>query len=67
MRARCTSPCTSPGAPRTGLSTALTRKTATHYGVQPRMHEGRGHWIIGEPGWESLVDDVAGWLDKNLK
>ena len=44
------------------ISTALTTKTARHYGVQPRIHEGRGHWIIGEPGWESLVDDVTTWL-----
>ena len=48
------------------ISTGLTKKTARHYGVQPRMHEGRGHWIIGEPGWEALVDDVAAWLDASL-
>ena len=47
------------------ISTGLTRKTARHYGVEPRVHEGRGHWIIGEPGWESLVDDVAIWLASN--
>jgi len=44
------------------ISTALTRKTARHYGVQPRLYDGRGHWIIGEPGWEALVDDVVAWL-----
>ena len=48
------------------ISTALTKKTARHYRVQPRLHEGRGHWIIGEPGWESLADDVATWLDDNV-
>jgi pimeloyl-ACP methyl ester carboxylesterase len=48
------------------ISTALTRKTAHHYGVEPRLHAGRGHWIIGEPGWESLVDDVATWLAANV-
>ncbi len=48
------------------ISTALTRKTARHYGVRPRIHERRGHWIIGEPGWETLVDDVATWLDDNV-
>ena len=41
------------------ISAGLTKKTARHYGVQPRIHEGRGHWIIGEPGWEALVDDVV--------
>jgi len=44
------------------ISSAITRKTARHYGVEPRLHEDRGHWIIGEPGWESLVDDVVRWL-----
>lgn len=48
------------------ISTALTRKTAKHYGVEPRLHQGRGHWIIGEPGWEALVDDVVSWLDTSL-
>ena len=48
------------------ISAGLTKKTARHYGVQPRIHEGRGHWIIGEPGWEALVDDVASWLDTSL-
>ena len=56
----------SPRAPKTGSSRPGSEKTARHYGVEPRMHEGRGHWIIGEPGWESLVDDVATWLDDNL-
>ena len=48
------------------ISAGLTKRTARHYGVQPRIHEGRGHWIIGEPGWETLVDHVAVWLDANL-
>jgi len=48
------------------ISTGLTKRTARHYGVQPRLNEGRGHWIIGEPGWESLVDDVVTWLDDNV-
>jgi len=48
------------------IATGLTKRTARHYGVEPRMHEGRGHWIIGEPGWESFVDDVATWLDANV-
>jgi alpha-beta hydrolase superfamily lysophospholipase len=48
------------------IATGLTRKTAQHYGVEPRMHEGRGHWIIGEPGWQSLVDDVVTWLASNV-
>lgn len=48
------------------ISTRLTKKTAEHYGVPARIHQERGHWIIGEPGWESLVDDITAWLEDNL-
>jgi pimeloyl-ACP methyl ester carboxylesterase len=46
------------------ISTSLTRRTARHYGVEPRLYDGRGHWLVGEPGWESLVDDVVTWLER---
>ncbi|WP_188113441.1 alpha/beta fold hydrolase [Nocardioides humilatus] len=44
------------------IATSLTRKTAKHYGVEPRIIEGRGHWIIGEPGWEDLLAEVVAWV-----
>jgi pimeloyl-ACP methyl ester carboxylesterase len=44
------------------VSPALVRSTAHHFGVEPRLYEGRGHWIIQEPGWEELVDEVHEWL-----
>jgi pimeloyl-ACP methyl ester carboxylesterase len=28
--------------------------------------EGMGHWLIGEPGWEVLVERALGWLKQTL-
>ena len=47
------------------VSTRLVRKTARHYGVEPRLYADHGHWIIGEPGWEHVADDVLAWLGAN--
>lgn len=44
------------------VSTSLVRKTARHYGVEPKLYEGRGHWIMAEPGWQSMVDEVIAWI-----
>ena len=44
------------------ISTRLLRKTAHHYGVDAHVYEGRGHWILEEPGWEQVADDVLTWL-----
>jgi pimeloyl-ACP methyl ester carboxylesterase len=44
------------------ISTRLLRKTARHYGVDAHLYEGHGHWILEEPGWEQLADDVLTWL-----
>jgi len=48
------------------VSTRLLRKTARHYGTEAHVHEGRGHFVILEPGWEQLVADVLAWLDEVL-
>jgi len=47
------------------VSRRLVRKTARHYAVEPRMYADHGHWIIGEPGWERVADDVLAWLEAN--
>ena len=44
------------------VSTGLVRKTARHYGVEAKLYEGRGHWIMAEPGWQSMVDEVIAWI-----
>lgn len=44
------------------ISTALTRKTAKHYGVQAHIYPNHGHWIVDEPGTDAVIRDVADWL-----
>ena len=44
------------------ISARLLRKTARHYGIDAHVYDGRGHWILEEPGWEQVADDVLAWL-----
>lgn len=44
------------------ISTRLLRKTARHYGVEARVRPGHAHWLLQEPGWEQIADDVLAWL-----
>lgn len=46
------------------VSTALMRSTAARYKAELKLYEGHAHFILGEPGWESVVDDVAAWLEE---
>jgi pimeloyl-ACP methyl ester carboxylesterase len=48
------------------ISARLTRKTARHYRVEPRLYPGHGHWLIQEPGWQAIADDVLSWLASSL-
>jgi pimeloyl-ACP methyl ester carboxylesterase len=48
------------------VSPRLVRKTARHYGVAPRILEGHAHFLLVEPGWEALADEVAAWLDAEV-
>lgn len=41
----------------------MTRRVADHYGASWRLFEGHGHWLIEEPGWESIATDAAEWLE----
>jgi pimeloyl-ACP methyl ester carboxylesterase len=25
-------------------------------------YAGQGHWVLGQPGWERIADDVIAWL-----
>lgn len=44
------------------ISARLVRSTAKHYGVEPHVYEGHAHWLLAEPGWEQIADDVLTWL-----
>jgi pimeloyl-ACP methyl ester carboxylesterase len=48
------------------VSPRLVRKTARHYGVEPRLYAGHGHWILQEPGWQAVASDILGWLSSSL-
>jgi len=41
---------------------AGVRKLAAKYCADLREYVGRGHFLIGEPGWETLAADVFRWL-----
>jgi hypothetical protein len=58
------SPGSRPGEDRI-VSPRLARKTARHYGAEPRLYPGHGHWITQEPGWQAIADDIIGWLSSN--
>ncbi len=38
------------------------RKVADKYGAEYRVYEGHAHWIMGEPGWEVVAEDIAQFL-----
>jgi pimeloyl-ACP methyl ester carboxylesterase len=38
------------------------RKVAVKYQAALREYPGRGHFLIGEPGWEALATDALAWL-----
>lgn len=44
------------------ISAKLVRKTAAHYGVDAELLDDHAHWLIGEPGWERIADDVLRWV-----
>ncbi|MCK4911202.1 MAG: alpha/beta hydrolase [Thermodesulfovibrionales bacterium] len=48
---------------------STVRKVAGKYAdVSTYMEmEGHAHWIMGEPGWQDVADEVATWLDAQLK
>ena len=45
--------------PGTVERTAALYKNRAHYEVMPGM----SHWLIGEPGWETVCDRSLTWLD----
>jgi pimeloyl-ACP methyl ester carboxylesterase len=45
------------------VSVALMRNTAKRCGAELKLYDGHGHWLLEEPGWETIASDVAAWLD----
>jgi pimeloyl-ACP methyl ester carboxylesterase len=44
------------------LSPRIARAIARKYDAGYREYAEHGHYIVGEPGWERVVDDIAQWL-----
>jgi pimeloyl-ACP methyl ester carboxylesterase len=44
------------------ISVALLRATAKYYGAPLKLYEGRGHWLLEEPGWDKIAGDIGAWL-----
>lgn len=44
---------------------SVVRKVARKYKRTSTYRElpGRGHWLVGEPGWETIAEQIADWLD----
>ena len=48
------------------VSQSLLRFTAQRYQAKLQVLEGHAHWLLEEPGWEAIADDVATWLHDEL-
>lgn len=46
---------------------SVVKKVAEKYGAPFKVFDHHAHWVVGEPGWEEIVDYVAEWLDRNSK
>jgi pimeloyl-ACP methyl ester carboxylesterase len=44
------------------ISLASLRATAKYYGAPLKLYEGRGHWLLEEPGWDKIAGDIGAWL-----
>lgn len=44
------------------LPPRIARAIAAKYDAEYREYDGHGHYIVAEPEWERVADDVTGWL-----
>lgn len=44
------------------ISRTLLARTARFCAAPLQVHEGMGHWLLEEPGWERVADGIAAWL-----
>ncbi len=47
------------------ISEVQLRETATRFGARLDVRKGHAHWLLAEPGWERIVDDVACWMESS--
>lgn len=45
---------------------SVNKKVAARYRyAEYRSYPNHAHWLISEPGWENIAQDVAAWLEKS--
>lgn len=67
---RVTAPVLVVGAAQDRITPAsVVRKVAHRYRTVStyREYDNHAHWIMDEPGWQDVAQDVALWLEKTLK
>ncbi|MEP6729746.1 MAG: alpha/beta fold hydrolase [bacterium] len=42
---------------------SVSRRMASKYGAQLHIADGHGHFLLGEPGWESEAKVMLDWMD----
>ncbi|MFI4966255.1 MAG: alpha/beta hydrolase [Caulobacterales bacterium] len=47
-------------------STATAMATAERIGAAFRVMPGMSHWLVGEPGWETVAETALGWLSETF-
>lgn len=45
----------------------IHRAMARTYDAKYREYPGRGHYLMREPGWEVIADDIIAWLDESVQ
>jgi pimeloyl-ACP methyl ester carboxylesterase len=43
---------------------ATVRQVATRLGGETRVLPGMSHWLLSEPGWETIADECLEWLER---
>lgn len=43
--------------------TSVVRQIARRYNASYREFAGHAHWLVAEPGWETIAGAVADWMD----
>jgi pimeloyl-ACP methyl ester carboxylesterase len=45
---------------------STVRQTALKFRAETRVFPGMSHWLIGEPGWETVADACLDWMRQTL-
>jgi len=41
------------------------RKMATKFGADYREYPNHAHYLMREPGWETIADETAAWIEQH--